>query len=132
MDATQEIVALVLNGRWITAREGQNLLEVIRTKGVTIPAPCYRPGFERGPRCRLCLVEINGASDLRTACTETVTPGMTVRTETPEIELARKINLKSLSRHLREDLCGECIWDRTCEFYRLAREYGISIAPEDR
>lgn len=115
-----------LNGRDMSAIEGQNLSEAITSNGIELPAACSRMSKNPKIRCRLCLVEIEGANELQTACTEIVSNGMVVRTNTQEIERLRKENLQLLfTNYHSEESCAECIWDGNCKFFHLAQRYGI-------
>lgn len=121
-------VTICVNGRWLSAIDGQNLLEVITLNGIDLPAACSRMSKNPKIRCRLCLVEIEGTNELQTACSKTASNGMVVRSNTQEIERIRKENLQQLFANSHsEETCAECIWDGDCEFYHLAQRYGIRI-----
>ncbi len=115
-----------IDGRTVTARRAQNLLQLLRACRLAVPAPCYHAERQRKLRCRLCLVEVDAREELQTACTTPVFDGMVVRTDSPRIEQARVANLESLlAVHHRPEACANCIWDGGCELHRLAERWGV-------
>ena len=93
-------VTLTVDGKKITAPAGTLLIEACKSAGIEIPAFCYYPGLSLQAACRMCLVRVEKMPKLQTACTTTVTEGMVVQSETPEIVQARKATLRELSDHL--------------------------------
>ncbi len=49
---------LTLDGREVTASEGQTILQAALANNVVIPHLCYDPRLTPTGACRLCLVEI--------------------------------------------------------------------------
>ena len=64
---------LVLNGKTISFRSGQTILEVARENGVQIPTLCYLKDATPTGACRICLVEVEGARNLAAACANWLT-----------------------------------------------------------
>jgi len=93
------MVTLTIDGREIQAEEGRMLLEVAREHGIEIPALCYHEGLSPYGACRLCMVEIvtrQGRERLVTSCLYPVAEGLTVRTDSPKIELVRQTAIEFL------------------------------------
>jgi ferredoxin len=83
---------LIQNGRFerqsrlkIDDRDGPSppgtlVIEAARRMGIEVPSFCYYPGLSLQAACRMCLVEVEKAPKLQTACTLVATEGMVVRT----------------------------------------------------
>jgi NADH-quinone oxidoreductase subunit G/NADP-reducing hydrogenase subunit HndD len=117
-------VKLTIDGIQVEAPAGTNVLEAAKGAGIKIPTLCYLKELNEIGACRLCLVEVQGARTLQAACVTPVAQGMVVRTGTPEVRRARKLNLELiLSNHPRE--CLTCQRSTNCELQQLASEMGI-------
>ncbi len=100
-------VRLVIEGSAVEAPAGASLLNAADNAGHYIPALCAHPdlppALQRGTGgagCKLCLVEVEGSTGLRKACSLPVEEGMVVRTDSAAIRAARQANLaKILSSH---------------------------------
>ena len=74
-------VTLTIDGREVTAFEGEMLHDAAREGDVEIPVFCYEPKLgEPVGACRMCLVEVEGMPKLQAACTMTAGDGMKVHT----------------------------------------------------
>ena len=82
-------VTLTIDGREVTAVEGEMLHDAARKGDVEIPVFCYEPklGAPVGA-CRMCLVEIEGIPKLQTSCSTPVRDGMVVHTRTDQVKKA--------------------------------------------
>src|SRR3989337_295711 len=89
-------VNITVDGRPLQARPGALLIEACRAAGIEVPSFCYYPGLSLQAACRMCLVEIEKAPKLQTACTVPVSEGMVVRTTTPQVVDARRSMLEFL------------------------------------
>ncbi len=87
---------LTLNGKEVPFKPGATILEVARENGVEIPTLCYLEETTPTGACRICLVEVEGAPALVTACSTPAAPGMVVRTHTPRVIEARRLNIELL------------------------------------
>lgn len=87
---------LVLNGKTISFRSGQTILEVAHENGVHIPTLCYLKDATPTGACRICLVEVEGARNLAAACATPASPNMVIRTESPKVMRARRLNIELL------------------------------------
>lgn len=83
-------VTLTIDGREVTAVEGEMLHDAARKGDVEIPVFCYEPklGAPVGA-CRMCLVEIEGIPKLQTSCSTPVRDGMVVHTRTDQVKKAQ-------------------------------------------
>jgi NADH-quinone oxidoreductase subunit G len=84
-----ETVTLTIDGRQITARKGQTVLQAAIEHGLSVPFYCYHPGLGIDGSCRVCIVKIDKMPKLQTSCSTTVSEGMVVYTRTPDVIEAR-------------------------------------------
>ena len=97
---TKASVSLTVDGRTLSAKAGETVLDVARRNGIDIPALCHQEGMAAWGACRLCLVEVEGLDKLQTACTSWVRDGMKVKTDTRRVRDKRESYLKMyLSDH---------------------------------
>ena len=87
---------LTINDQPIEAKEGQTILEVAHSHGITIPTLCYHKDLSPAGSCRLCLVEVEKWRGHVAACTTQATQGMVVRTETLALIQSRRLILEML------------------------------------
>jgi NADH-quinone oxidoreductase subunit G len=90
-------VTLTIDGREVTATEGEMLHDAAREGDVEIPVFCYEPklGAPVGA-CRMCLVEIEGIPKLQTSCSTPVRDGMVVHTRTEQVKTAQNAVIEFL------------------------------------
>jgi NADH-quinone oxidoreductase subunit G len=83
-------VTIVVDGREISAIEGEMLHDAARKGDVEIPVFCYEPKLgDPVGACRMCLVEIEGIPKLQTSCSTPVRDGMVVHTRTEQVKEAQ-------------------------------------------
>lgn len=119
------LVNLTIDGIQVEVEPGTTVLEAARMAGVKIPTLCYLEEINEVGACRICLVEVEGARTLQASCVTPAADGMVVRTNTPAVRQARKLNLELiLSNHPQE--CLTCPRSTNCELQQLASELGIT------
>ncbi len=118
-------VSIRIDGEYVTATEGQTILEVARSNDKYIPALCYMEGLSAVGACRLCIVELAGVGRLLPACTTPVQDGMNVNTTSPRLASVRKIALELLLSE-RNHVCAVCVSNGHCELQSLAQELGVT------
>lgn len=119
-----EIIKATVDGVQVEVPKGSTALEAARTAGVSIPTLCYLKGINEIGACRMCLVEVKGARTLQASCVFPVTDGMEIKTSTPAVREARKVNLELiLSNHDRK--CLTCIRNQNCELQTMADNLGV-------
>jgi NADH-quinone oxidoreductase subunit G len=83
-------VTLIIDGREVTATEGEMLHDAAKRGDVEIPVFCYEPKLgDPVGACRMCLVEIEGIPKLQTSCSTPVRDGMVVHTRTQQVKEAQ-------------------------------------------
>ncbi|MEG0767045.1 MAG: [Fe-Fe] hydrogenase large subunit C-terminal domain-containing protein, partial [Clostridia bacterium] len=118
-----ELVTLTIDGVKVEVPAGTTVLDAARQANIKIPTLCYLKGVNAIGACRLCVVD-TGARALQAACVLPVSPNMVVRTNTPAVREARKINLELLlSNHNKQ--CLSCVRNQNCELQRLCKDLGV-------
>ncbi|MCR4600793.1 MAG: (2Fe-2S)-binding protein, partial [Clostridia bacterium] len=118
------MINLTINGIPVEAAEGTTILKAAASAGIEIPTLCYLEEVNDIGSCRLCIVDVEGMEQMPPACRTTVTEGMVVNTESPEVRAARKLILNLLlSNHHQE--CFSCPHNGRCDLQRYCNEYGV-------
>src|SRR5262245_26051952 len=90
------VKTLTIDGKLVSAREDQTVLDAAREAGVHIPTLCHLDGLSDVGACRLCLVEIAGSTKLQAACVTQVAEGMEVTTHSERLREYRRMIVELL------------------------------------
>jgi NADH-quinone oxidoreductase subunit G len=128
-------VTLTIDGKQVTAPEGMLVVDAAKLAGIDVPVFCYHPKMEPVGMCRMCLVEIGRPMidrstgkavlddkgepklqflpKLETACTNPISDGMVVLTQSEKAKAGQKSTVEFLltSHPLDCPICdkgGEC------------------------
>ena len=118
-------VTLTINNRQVSAPDGSTILEAARSAGITIPTLCHHSDLTNVGACRLCVVSVENAKGLQTACTTPVFEGMAVDTDSQEARETRKFVLEMLLTD-HPNVCMICEVNGDCELQDLAYEYDVT------
>lgn len=118
-----DLVTLTINGRSVQAAPGTLVIDAAKRNGIEIPAFCYYEGYSLQAACRMCLVEVEKMPKLQAACTLPVAEGMVVRTESEQVQKARKTTLEFLLTNHPLD-CPVCDKGGECELQDMVFRYG--------
>jgi predicted molibdopterin-dependent oxidoreductase YjgC len=145
---------LSINNNSVSFQQGQTILEVARENQIEIPTLCYLSGFTPTGQCRICVVEVEGVTELLPACETLAGENMKIMTHSPMVMAARKTILEMLitsgahnclimdsptfswssnqmsimSKPWHDTLCPSY---GDCRLQDLAIEYGITVRGED-
>ena len=109
----EQMIPLTIDGVKVEVPAGTTVLEAARIANVNIPTLCYLKDVSKTANCRICVVD-TGARALQAACALPVAPNMVVKTNTPAVRAARKLNLELiLSNH--DKRCLTCPRSQNCE-----------------
>ncbi len=87
---------IVIDGKEFVFSDGETILDIARRNGIDIPTLCYLKGASPTGSCRICVVEVEGARNLVASCAAPAAPNMVVRTESPRVVKARRMNIELL------------------------------------
>ncbi len=118
------VKTLKINGKDVSARTDDTILQVIREHDIFLPTLCHIEGLSAVGACRLCLVEINGSSKLRSACVTQVEEGMEVVTDNERLQKYRRMILEMLFVE-GNHVCAVCVANGYCELQWLAERLGV-------
>lgn len=119
----EQMIPLTIDGVKVEVPAGTTVLEAARIAKVNIPTLCYLKDINATANCRLCVVDCGGRA-LQAACVLPVTPNMVVKTNTPAVREARRLNLELiLSNH--EKKCLSCVRSQNCELQKLCLDLGV-------
>src|SRR5271166_2656687 len=122
--AEPKLITLKIDDREVEVPQGTLVIEATRRLGTEVPSFCYYPGLTLQAACRMCLVEVEKAPKLQTACTLVAANGMVVRTDTPQVHAARKSMLEFLLTNHPLD-CPVCDKGGECELQDMTFKYGM-------
>nr|WP_300093518.1 NADH-dependent [FeFe] hydrogenase, group A6 [Sedimentibacter sp.] len=121
-------VNVTINGITVNVPKDYTVLMAAREAGIDIPTLCYLKDINEIAACRVCVVEVDVKGvpmrNLPASCVLQVQDGMSVRTNTPKVRNAVRMNVELiLANHNRE--CLTCMRNGTCELQKLCDELGI-------
>ncbi len=117
---------LTIDGKAITARDGESVLDCALRHDIAIPHLCTHPSLPAFGACRMCVVEIDGLRGFPTSCTTPAAEGMVVRTDTPELQDLRRGTLELIMLE-HPSACLVCGKKDLCEKYRpKAEKFGCT------
>eukprot|EP00123_Amoebidium_parasiticum_P009057 comp19201_c0_seq1/m.21928 comp19201_c0_seq1/g.21928 ORF comp19201_c0_seq1/g.21928 comp19201_c0_seq1/m.21928 type:complete len:681 (-) comp19201_c0_seq1:640-2682(-) len=136
----EDVLSVTVNGKQVNLKKdcvrpngdkgAPTVLEACKAAGVSVPTLCYHPSIKKNAHsatCRLCMVSVqeNGwNAAMKPACNTPIADGMTISTNTPEIEKNVHSNLTLLkARHPNE--CMTCDVNGRCEFQNLLYKYKV-------
>ncbi len=119
----ENLVKLTIDGVSVEVPAGTTVLEAAKKAGINIPTLCYLKDINQIGACRMCIVD-TGARAFGAACVLPVSPNMVVKTNTPKLRAARKINLELLlSNH--DKRCLDCARNQKCELQQMCIDLGV-------
>ena len=121
---TDVTVNLVIDGIEVQVPEGTSVMRAASIAGSPVPKLCATEQLEAFGSCRLCLVEIEGRRGTPAACTTVCEPGMSVRTQSTQLDRLRKGVMELyISDHPLD--CLTCSANGDCELQDMAGVVGL-------
>ena len=118
------MVTLTIDKKTVTVPEGTTILEAAHEARIDIPTLCYLKDINEIGACRICMVEVEGQDRLIPSCDNVVREGMVVRTNSPRVREARRVNLRLLlSQH--DIRCPKCTRSGNCKLQELCNDYNL-------
>jgi predicted molibdopterin-dependent oxidoreductase YjgC len=124
------MVEFTLDGKVVSAPEGELLVHAAARHGVFIPTLCHDEKLDPYGGCRLCVVDVEGSPRPLPACATRVAAGLVVSTNGPNERHRRVLTEMLLAEHLDPNPGG-----RPNELLDLADELGAEVPfvlPEKR
>ncbi len=84
----------VINGNELAFEPGETILDVARRNDIDIPTLCHLKSAMPTGICRMCVVEVEGATQLLASCATPAAAGMVVQTESSTVVEARKMIIR--------------------------------------
>lgn len=126
-------VKLTIDGRAVEVPAGTTIYKAAKELGIDIPILCYMDlkdlNIENKPGgCRICVVEVEGRSNLASSCSTNVAAGMVVKTNSMRVINARRTVMELiLSDHPKD--CLSCAKSGNCDLQDMAVKLGIREIP---
>jgi len=118
-------LTLQIDGKDVSCRTGETILQVARENGIEIPTLCQLDGLEMWGGCRLCLVEVAGSNKLFAACSTQCAEGMQITTDSPRLLAYRRTIIEMLLSE-RNHFCAICVSNGHCELQSMAQKLGVT------
>ncbi len=141
-----DLVTVNIDGKEIAVPKGTNAIEAARLVGVDVPYYCYHPKLSVVGNCRMCLIEmgmpavdpatkapimdpatgkqkINWIPRPQIGCATNATPGLHIRTNTPQIKDCREGVMEFLLVNHPLD-CPICDQAGECKLQEQSTGYG--------
>ena len=125
MNSAPAVKTLIIDGKDVSARADQSILDAARENAISIPTLCHLDGLSEAGACRLCLVELKGSPRLYPACVTLVEEGIEVTTQSPRLEKYRRMVLELLFAE-RNHVCSICVSNNMCELQDMAKQLGVT------
>jgi bidirectional [NiFe] hydrogenase diaphorase subunit len=125
MSTAVDVKTLFIDGKNVSARSGQTILEVAKENGIEIPTLCHLDGLSDVGACRICVVEVKGSPKLFPACVTSIFEGMEVTTQSERLQKHRRTILELLFTE-RNHICSVCVTNGHCELQALAQQQGMN------
>lgn len=113
-----------VNGKSIKAKRGDTLLMALERNGIKVPTLCHIKDLFPSGACRMCVVEVEGRQGLLPACSHPVEEWMKIKTHSPRVIKARKVNTELLLSNHPDD-CLYCERNGNCELQKLAEDLNV-------
>ncbi|PKF50079.1 2Fe-2S iron-sulfur cluster-binding protein [Enterovibrio nigricans] len=118
-------ITLMIDGKEVTAKENQMLVDVAADNGVYIPTLCYQRGKPCLGTCRVCTCKVNGNN--AASCTVPVSEGMVVEVNEPETKDIRKALVEMLFVEGKHN-CPSCEKSGRCDLQAVGYETGMMVS----
>ena len=114
---------ITIDGREVEVEAGLTIMQVADQLGIEIPRFCYHERLQIAGNCRMCLVEVEKMPKPVASCAMPIGEGMVIRTDTPNVQKARKGVMEFLLINHPLD-CPICDQGGECDLQDEAIAYG--------
>lgn len=124
---SRQKIQLSVDGRKISAEDGELLIDILEREGIKTPSLCYSPGLSKPGSCRACLVQVDGITGSVPACEITVSDNLRVTASSASLERDHKAILAMLL----EDYVDDDFSSEHSEFAYWLRRYDLTPATSE-
>lgn len=122
-----EEITITVDGHQITANPGQSVLDAALKADIYIPHLCHHEDLPDIGACGLCIVDIEGETEIQKSCMMQVRDGMKVHTKSEKLNQRRRLAMElMLANHI--DDCTTCPKYLKCELQSLIQYLGVSTS----
>ncbi|MEL6584129.1 MAG: formate dehydrogenase subunit alpha [Pseudomonadota bacterium] len=123
-----QVITFTLDGREVTAAEGESIWQVAKRQGTDIPHLCWKdsPGYRADGNCRACMVEVEGERTLTASCVRQPSEGMVVNTANDRVSTNRRMVMELLAADMP---ARDTSPDPDAPFWTQADAAGLTEAP---
>ena len=115
---------IIIEEQSYEVKDNLTIYEACRQAGIILPALMYDDRLEPVASCDLSVVEVEGEKKLVNACTQRISDGMKIQTQTARVREARKKVLTDLlAKHPLD--CEQCSTAVQCKLQAYVQEYEI-------
>lgn len=93
----RRLIEIKIDGRPVSVAEGSTILDATKKLGIDTPTLCFLESLTPVNVCRVCVVELEGSRTLVPACSRTVEPNMSIKTDSERVRLSRRLVLEFLA-----------------------------------
>ena len=120
-----KIIQFKIDGKDVTAKKGETILQVARQNDIYIPTMCYISKTTPCASCRMCVVEADGVDGYVLSCNTPPTEGINITTNNAELEQERTNIMKLYDvNHPLE--CGVCDKSGECDLQNKTLEFNVT------
>jgi NADH dehydrogenase/NADH:ubiquinone oxidoreductase subunit G len=118
------IFEIEINNKPVKVKRGETIKSVLDRIGINVPTICSMKDFTPTGMCRMCVVEVEGKSNLIPSCSFKVEEWMKIKTHSPRVIKARKTIVELLLANHPDD-CLYCERNGSCELQKLAEDLHV-------
>ena len=90
-------IEIKVDGKSVSVPEGSTILDAAKKLGIDTPTLCFLESLTPVNACRVCVVELEGSRTLVPACSRSVEPNMSIKTDSERVRLSRRLVLEFLA-----------------------------------
>lgn len=124
----EQMINITVNSQKVQVENGTTILQAAEQIGVQIPTFCHDKRLVPHGACRICVVEVEGAKNLITACSTPVTENMIISTDSEKVWKARKEILELMIENHPLD-CLTCGKAGDCKLQDYCYQYDVKEGP---
>lgn len=121
-----EDITFTINGKEVSGKPGNTIIEVAKRNGIHIPTLCYDPNLDSYGACRVCLVEDEKRGNLLASCVTPISNGLSILTDSKKVLDARRVVVKLMIANHPES-CIVCEKGNRCQLRQIAADLGIGL-----